>query len=137
LFKVSKFLTYSFPNNSFKEALRPASPPPPFKYLSKALASKVLFKLNFLSNLKTDSFKSVKTSLWNFLYTSGFFARIFFNVLIWPILPGLYIFLNISSGDVFNNVPSKDLFNSFWVFVKSLFVFSMFRCSPPILDILL
>ena len=137
MFKVSKFLTYWSPNNSFKAALYPLSPPPPFKYLLKASASKTLSKLNLLDLLKTLSFKSEKTSLWNFLYTSGFLTRIFFNVFISPIAPGLYILLNISGGDAFNNLPSKDLFNSLDVCVKSLFVFSMFFCKPPILDILL
>ena len=99
------------------------------------MASKTLPKVYFLSVLKTLSFKSVKTSLWNFLYTSGFFTRIFFNVLISPILPGPYIFLNISWGDVLNNLPSNDLFKSLLVCIKALFVFSMFFARPPILDI--
>ena len=70
------------------------------------------------------------------MYTSGFFARIFFSVLISPTLPGPYILLNISWGDVFNNVPSNDLFSSLLVCIKALFVFSTFFARPPILDIL-
>ena len=43
----------------------------------------------------------------------------------------------VLDANAFNNLPSKDLFNSLDVCVKSLFVFSMFFCKPPILDILL